>query len=292
MTPRVARTTGGIPLRELGEQPVISVVTVTRNVQRTLERTLQSVFSQTYPFVEYIVIDGESSDGTVDLIRAASQRLSYWHSLPDHGISDGFNLGIAAAAGRYVALVHADDWLDPGQAALAVDSLERTGAAFAFGRLAFHDSDGAKLYEMDGDPSYWRVIHRRMPAINHPTVVVRKSAYQSVGMFSLTRRVAMDYDWHLRAELAGLRGVYVADLVGHMTVGGTCFREWKRGLREVRDTAIEHGQAASSATAEYVWRLARGNARSLLTRMLPKPMTDFMHQRLNPNYRPAPADGQ
>jgi glycosyltransferase involved in cell wall biosynthesis len=281
-------TTRGQPVDSVPPDGLLSVVTVTYNSAATLARTFRSVFGQTYPHVEYIVIDGGSRDGTLDIIQADQERLSYWHSARDRGISDAFNLGIAAAAGTYVALVNSDDWLSQDQLEHAVRAMRSSEAAFAFGRLAYHGGSSDLLYVMDGEADYWRHIRHRMPGINHATVVARRSAYERVGLFNPRWRIAMDYDWHLRAELAGLRGVYVPELIGHMAEGGVCFTNWQDGLREVRDAAIAHGQPALPARWHCSVRIARGTLREAARRVLPKPVVDRLHRLVNPAYRPVP----
>ena len=90
-------------------KPLISVVTVCRNAADTIEATMLSVLNQTYPRVEYIVIDGGSTDGTADIINKYADRLAYWVSEPDRGIYDAMNKGIAVASGDYVNFMNAGD---------------------------------------------------------------------------------------------------------------------------------------------------------------------------------------
>ena len=90
--------------------PLISIITVSHNAADFIEQTIASVLSQTYPFIEYIVIDGASSDGTVDIIRRYESRLAYWHSKPDRGIAQAFNLGLEQAGGDWIVYLNADDF--------------------------------------------------------------------------------------------------------------------------------------------------------------------------------------
>ena len=269
------------------EKPLVSIVTVAFNSAASIERTILSVLAQTYREIEYIVIDGGSTDGTVDIIRKWSSRISYWHSAKDHGISDAFNLGIAAAQGEFIGIVNSDDWMSPNQTELLVAALQRTDAAFAFGRLAHHKVDGSILYYMDGDSNYSSEIFWRMPPINHPTVISRRTSYETVGLFDTQRRVAMDYDWHLRAELQGLRGVYVQEATGHMMEGGICQVNWQGGLREVRDIAVQHTGSRLMPNVYYLARLARGFIRLRLDELAPKWLVNFLHRMMNPRFKAA-----
>lgn len=279
-------TVHGDPIDAVMDRPLVSIVTPCLNSVKTLERTIASILAQEFQDIEYIVIDGGSDDGTLEIIRKYDPLISYWHTGKDRGISDAFNLGIAASRGKYVALVNADDWMSPGQVHAAVSALEaNSAAAFAFGRLVFHDAAGRFLYSMDGDAQYYENIRVRMPQINHVSVVARRSAYESVGLFDLRRRIAMDYDWHLRAELRGLRGIYEPTLIANMSEGGVCFRNWKGGLREVRDCALEHGQDRWGVEFQYRWRLTRGILREFAGQVLPSRAVEAAHKLLNPQYR-------
>jgi len=280
-------TTKGLDIAAVPSDQLLSVVTITYNSAATLERTIQSVLNQTYEHVEHVIIDGGSTDATIDIIRRYEDRLSYWHSQGDAGISDAFNLGIAATRGDYIALVNSDDWMSNDQAELAAAALADSDAAFIFGRLAFHSSDGRLIYIIAGDPDYQRAIRYRMPGVNHPTVVVRRPAYQKVGLFNTTRRIAMDYDWLIRADFAGLQGEYEPRLLGHMSEGGICDTSWTDGLREVRDTSIEHGLPALNAHWQYSMRITRGYIREWLWRLLPRAWVDPLHRLFNRDYQPA-----
>lgn len=93
----------------MNPSPKISVVTVTYNSAATLEETILSVLNQTYPNIEYIIIDGGSTDGTIDIIKKYADRLAYWVSEPDKGIYDAMNKGIDASTGDYINFMNADD---------------------------------------------------------------------------------------------------------------------------------------------------------------------------------------
>lgn len=278
-------TIDGTPTGDSTELPLVTVVTTAFNSEATVARTIASVLDQTYRMIEYVIIDGGSQDATVDIIERNRARLSYWRSGPDGGISNAFNLGIAVARGRYIAFVNSDDWMSPDQIAQAVKALEESGAAFAFGKLAVHSEDGRLLHVIEGRSDYWKNMRYRMPYINHPTVVVRRDAYEKVGPFNSRRRIAMDFDWHLRAELLGVRGVYAPLLLGHMGAGGVSDQRWRAGLREVRAVSIEHRQSWLLAQAFYLARIGRAYVRLAMHRLLPKAWVNYMHRKINPQLK-------
>jgi len=275
-----------------GPGPTVTIVTAVRNRAATLARTIESVLAQTYPNVEHVVIDGASSDGTVEVIRGYAERLAYWQSEPDRGISDAFNKGVAAARGDCIGLLNADDWLEREQIERAVAALERSGADFVFGDLLYHDAAGGTLFRIRGDAHYARAIARGMPDVNHPTLLARREVYERVGGFDPELRFAMDYDWLLRAHRAGFSGIYAPDVVGHMTLAGVSDRDYLGALGEVRQIAIAHGEPAARAWPLYLYRVAKGTAQRALRRAAPAGVYEALRRRANPSYEPYRPGGQ
>ncbi len=278
------RTKQGLVLNAIQDKPVISVITVVRNAASTIERTMQSVLGQTCRSLEYIIIDGGSSDGTLDLIRKYEDKIAYWVSEPDNGISDAFNKGISLARGEFIALVNSDDWMSHDQAEQAVRALQSSSADYVYGDLLFHDDKGAVLYRINGDPEYTRVIRSKMPEICHPTCVVRRSAYERFGSFDTRYRYAMDYEWALRLHVRGARGKYVNAIVGHMGLGGASDAWFKKSVREVRDIAVRYGRNRAVAEIEYRYRIIKGASRRLLERFMPSAFFDRVRHVFNPRY--------
>lgn len=264
-------------------RPVISVVTTVRNAERTLQRTIDSVRAQEISRLEYIVIDAVSTDGTLDIVRANSDVVTHWTSEDDRGISDGFNKGIALSRGKYVLLLNADDWLSPGQLAYGIETLESTGADFVFGDLIYHTTSGEATHRIRGEANYAKRITHIMPGLNHPTVIVRRSAYERFGLFDLSYRLAMDYELLLRFHRAGCAGLYDTRMVGHMALDGASVRNAASAFREVRRASIRHGYPAVVAWLRYGWRLFKWECHMALT-WIPKPVYVWLRRRFNRNY--------
>ena len=93
--------------------PVISIITIVFNGEKYLDQTIRSVLDQNYPSVQYIIIDGGSTDNSINIIKKYEKDLYFWISEKDNGISDAFNKGIARATGDIIGIINADDWYEP-----------------------------------------------------------------------------------------------------------------------------------------------------------------------------------
>jgi glycosyltransferase involved in cell wall biosynthesis len=267
-----------------GRRPRVTLITVALNARRTLERTIDSIQSQTFSDLEHIVVDGGSNDGTIELLRARLRPRDYWISEPDRGISDAFNKGVALASGDLVQFVNSDDWLSPDQVAIAVRGVDATGADFVFGDVIFYREDRAD-FRYVGDPNYPKAIRRRMPTLNHATVLARRDAFERVGLFDLGYRCAMDYDWFLRLHLAGGRGVYLPELVGHMNHDGVSNAAYLRTVREVETIAVAHGRNRHLARLETVARALKTSIGRQLKGPA-RPLYRLVRSHINPSYSP------
>jgi glycosyltransferase involved in cell wall biosynthesis len=264
-------------------RPSISVVTITYNAQASLRRTIQSVITQVVPGeLEYIIVDGGSSDGTLAIIREYDQKITYWTSGKDRGISDAFNKGIALTTGKYVAIVNADDWLSGGQLAAGIACLEATGAGFCFGDLIYHSENG-EIHRIVGDDRFARRLRKTMPALNHPTVIVRREVYERYGLFRLNYRRAMDYDLLLRFVSREVHGSYDPSICGNMSLGGISDKTWIKSLVEVRQIAISFGRSPAVAWFEFYGRVLKGWMRRKLEVF---PAGKELRRWWNRSYRP------
>jgi glycosyltransferase involved in cell wall biosynthesis len=267
-------------------QGLVSIITVTFNSVRSIDRTIDSVVTQSYENIEYIVIDGASHDGTVDRLVARASDIDYWRSESDGGISDAFNKGIFRASGEFIMLLNSDDWIEPGHIETAVRVLQETRVDFVFGDIALHGPDGTPMGLLRGDAGYSATIVHRMPHMNHPTVVCRLSAYQKYGLFDVSLHNAMDYDWLLRVHAGGGTGEYVPNLIGHMTLEGRSDAQFNRSLAEVRDISIKHGYPTPLAWLRFAWRVGKGASRRLAARLLPQRGYRRLRAAVNRSYVP------
>ena len=248
--------------------PLVSLVTVTYNVEKTLPRTLESVRAQTYKNIEHIIIDGGSTDGTLRLIQANEGSIAHWRSERDDGIYDAFNKGVALSKGEYIGILNADDYYEPEQLENAVAALVKSGAPFVHGDIILHGWQGQDV-ELLGDPHYELKIKERMPSLHQVTTLCRKSVFQNYGLFSTKYRIAGDYDWYLRLANLGCIGVHVPSVRAHMTAGGVSTTQQRRAFFEALVITRRHGLALSRAFSTTVPRIIFPNGTpALLSRLL------------------------
>lgn len=248
---------------DLPKSPLVTVITPSFNSAATIGRTIQSVRQQTYRNIEYIVIDGGSSDATLEKIIENEEHISYWHSSPDKGISDAFNAGVSVSKGHLIAIVNSDDWLSPDQIEQSVLAIRRTGADFSFGDMVFFSGD-VPLYKVKGSQDYASSFRTGNAPTNHPTVVASRAIYEDIGLFDLRWKVAMDYDWLYRSHRAGYRGTYTPKVCSNMSDGGISNTEYWQVYRESWEISRDGGLCLGHAVPIYVFRYSKTTIRRFL----------------------------
>lgn len=199
--------------------PLVSIITIVYNGEKHIADTIRSVGGQTYRNIEYIIVDGGSTDNTLSIIREFGDVVASVISEKDRGISDAFNKGIGRATGQIIGTINADDWYAP-------DALEKIvgmigGYDIAYGDLQLWKKDRPDFI-LKGDH---RSLNREM-TINHPTVFVRRDCYRRFGLFDEQYKCAMDYDLLLRLSSAGCNFVHVPAVLAHMRAGGMSDMRW------------------------------------------------------------------
>src|SRR5215211_7462751 len=125
--------------------PKLTIITPSFNQGRFIEQTIRSVLDQGYDNLEYLIVDGGSTDETLEVLRRYEDRLAWWVSEPDEGQTDALNKGLRRATGDYVAYINSDDYYLPGAFAQAIEQLERSNARWAAGRARYVGPDGELL---------------------------------------------------------------------------------------------------------------------------------------------------
>jgi len=178
----------------------VSIITVSFNSAKTIADTIESVLSQDYPEIEYIIVDGNSSDDTVKIIHQYENRISKWISEKDQGMYDAMNKGIAIATGDVIGILNSDDvYMNNHAISDLMALLEKEKAQVVFADLILVDQNDDNKVLRYYDSSHFHPDKFRygwMPA--HPSVFVRRELYQKVGPFSTTYQIAADYEMLIR----------------------------------------------------------------------------------------------
>lgn len=181
--------------------PLISIITITLNSERFLEQTITSVVSQTYENVEYIVVDGGSQDGTLEIIKRHESRIDKWLSEPDQGIADAMNKGLQYATGDFVLFLHSDDYLcHENVLSEAIQHMTDQADLYLF-EIVLSDGDYERLCRPRG--LNWWINFKT--GIFHQSTICSNALFAKIGNFDTNLRIAMDYDFFLRAYRAGAR---------------------------------------------------------------------------------------
>lgn len=237
--------------------PQVTVVTIVLNGARHLLDCLQSVAGQQGVAVEHVVIDGGSTDGSVDLLKLWSDKLAFWSSGPDGGIADAMNKGVRSARGEWILFLHADDYFpEPSALARAVERLSGPIDAAAFPVLF-------------GSPPDLRLVIPRPvgPMFNfklgmcHQGILTRRDLFLRVGEHDTTLKIAMDYDFYLRAYRKGAHfAAFSAPALAVMRDTGISSRtDWpslRKRFREERFIHFRHaGDMAQKLAYHLYWLL-------------------------------------
>lgn len=218
----------------------ISIITATYNSEKTLEFCMNSVLSQTYSDIEYIIVDGGSKDDTVNLIKAKAKEFSniIWSSEPDKGIYDALNKGILKATGDVIGFVHSDDYLADNtimsQIINAFEDKEVDGVYGDLHYVSFENPD-IVIRNWKSQPFQPKLLKRGwMPA--HPTLFLKRDVYETQGNFNLTYEIAADYDFILRIfNSSKYTFHYLPKTIVKMRVGGASNKSLKNLIKKTKE---------------------------------------------------------
>jgi glycosyltransferase involved in cell wall biosynthesis len=216
----------------------ISIITAVLNGRSTIADALDSVLAQDYADIEFIVIDGASTDGTLDIIQRYPGRLAHLVSEPDRGIYDALNKGLRLATGEVVGFLNADDcYADHRVMSRVAAALADPTVDACYGDLFYvrKDEPNHVIRRWQAGPYHPRLLARGwMPP--HPTFYARRAIYQRLGGFDIDYRIAADYDCMLRFLGAGrVTCAYIPEVLVKMRLGGVSNRSLHNLLQKSRE---------------------------------------------------------
>ena len=231
----------------------ISIITVCRNSADSIYKTIESIISQSYNNLEYIIIDGDSTDGTQGIVKFFGNAIDIFVSEPDKGIADAFNKGIAMATGDIIGLINSDDVLLPGSLSrVATFFRENQHCDVVHGDVVLYD--GNFFIKRLRPPKHWWYPWR-LVFFNHPATFVRKSVYDKYGGYCLEYKVAMDVEIFLRWLRRGVEIDYIPECLVRMQAGGVSSQNGIIACKEAKKALIAHNFSRFLANIQYVCKI-------------------------------------
>lgn len=218
-------------IQDFKELPLITVITVVYNGAKYLEETIQSVINQTYPNVEYIIIDGGSTDGTLDIIKKYEDYIDYWVSERDKGIYDAMNKGVMLTGGDLIGILGAGDKYSFDAILEIVKCFNQNpNIGGVYGNSLVYSDKGKLLYkriakEMDK-------IIKGMPVF-HPEVFITRNVYKKLGFYDSRYKIAADYDFLLKAFINRFNFIKTDVIILYYRLGGVSSTQSIKSKKEV-----------------------------------------------------------
>lgn len=215
--------------------PLFSIITVSYNASKTIEQTVKSVLNQTFTDFEYIIIDGDSKDGTMDVLEPYKDKITTLVSEPDEGIYHAMNKGIDLVKGKLVGIINSDDWYEP-------DTLKQVNDAWKISdkKTIFHGL--CKYYNKGKEGKILSYHHDLLPQANiaHPTCFIPLEMYREHGKYDQKYLIAADYELLLRYYLHGVSFRRIEKILANFSDGG--ISETENSALEVLRIRRQHGQ--------------------------------------------------
>lgn len=218
----------------------ITVITVCYNSAATIRDTLVAVSQQGYQNFEHLIIDGASTDGTVDIIRQWTGHPVVWTSEPDNGIYDAMNKGLARASGDVIGFLNADDfYADASVLEKIASAFQDDQAEACFGDLAYVSKDNRRVIRNWKSRAFVKGDFANGWCPAHPTFYIRKSALARCGVFDRSFKLASDVEFMMRyLEQGGVRAVYIPHVLVRMRVGGATNQSWRNVLQQNQEVLV------------------------------------------------------
>lgn len=213
----------------------VSIITVTYNAEDTIEQTIESVLRQTYKNIEYILVDGMSTDGTWDKICKYKDKIDCIIHEKDKGLYDAMNKGIERATGEIIGIINGDDWYERKTIETIVKESEHSDADIFYGDMYVVDTDGkSEITSKRECENLW------VDMIPHPTVFVRRNIYDKWGNFNLNYPIVADYEMMLRFYTNGVKFKRLDGVFANFRVGGLTTQKRVECAKEVKTVSLSY----------------------------------------------------
>lgn len=237
-------------------EPLISIITVVYNCEKTLENTIKSVLNQSYINIEYLIIDGNSNDGTINILKKYEDNIDFLLSEPDKGIYDAMNKGLKMAHGEYIAFLNAGDTYDSDSVQKIVSEIKnKPKPDIIYGMMRIINSEGKILWIYGYTHNF---IEKSM--IAHPTCFVKKELYNKFN-YNTMYKSAADYDLFLTFYEKQYSFVFLEKIIGNYSLGG--MSDSYKGKEETLKVLFSHKILTKK---QYIIRLLILNLKKILKR--------------------------
>jgi len=207
----------------------ISIITVCLNSEKTIEKTIQSVLEQEYEELEYIIVDGMSTDETLKIVDKYKDRISKVISEQDEGLYDAMNKGLAMVSGDLIGIINSDDWYEPGLFNEVAECFSKTNADVIYGNLnLYDDNDFVSEWKMGGLEDI-----RYKITVSHPATFVANKAYKAFGGYDTQYKIAADYELFLRLYINNVKFSYLNRVFTNFRKGGVSQKKARLGHDEM-----------------------------------------------------------
>ncbi|RSD35367.1 MAG: glycosyl transferase family 2 [Methanohalophilus sp.] len=216
-----------------GNSPVVSIVTVCLNSEPYMEKTIQSVLNQTYPYVEYIIVDGGSNDGTISTIKKYEDRITKWISEPDEGIYDAMNKGISLCKGDIIYCLNSGDYLyNKNILRKVAEQFFDSSVMGVYGNVEVRDEMGNNRIR-GSEVTYNTLLYKR---VCHQALFVRKTLFDEFGKFSTSYKLSSDHEFVIKCIKKYRHSfVYLNETIAvYMSGGMSCMQMKKTKLEDLK----------------------------------------------------------
>lgn len=239
----------------------LSIITIVLNDEQNIEKTILSVIHQKDVDVEYIVIDGSSTDETLNIIEKYKDKIDVLVSEKDNGIVDAFNKGAQLASGNVIGIVNSGDFLEE-DVLKSVHNAFVEGVDIVYGNVQYWDK-GKKDYIFSADHNYLG----KFMSINHPAVFVKKEVYNKFGLFDEDYPVAMDYELMLRFFINGVAFKHIDKILSNMALGGISDINWQQAYKEAYMIRKKHLGFGIGLYFSYVFQVLKRHISNFLSKV-------------------------
>ncbi|MDO4306353.1 MAG: glycosyltransferase family 2 protein [Eubacteriales bacterium] len=227
----------------------VSLITITYNSKKTIDATILSIIKQSYPDIEYIIVDGGSTDGTLMILDNYRSHITTLISEPDNGISDAFNKGIKAATGDIIGIVNSDDFLNREAISTLMEIVEKEGDFDVYyGNSIMFSETGAYTYKPGADLSNLPLYM----ILSHPATFIKRDAYKKYGGYSLEHKCAMDFELISKMYMKGAKFKYIDATLSCFRLGGVSKKKSLLTEKESCEIAVRNGVSRIKSKTWYL----------------------------------------